>query len=976
MSAAHRSPGLEDQLERLGQARAEDPPGEEARKQGIKARLFGDPTPPSERFGRFVDLGPLGHGAMGTVRRAYDARLAREVAIKVVRDRSGRRPNDRLLREAQALAQLSHPNVVQVYESGEIDGEIFIAMELVDGTPLDAWQRERHAWRECLEVYVQAGRGLAAAHEAGLVHRDFKPSNCIRDRRGRVRVLDFGLARSLEVRETSGDSAPAEAASTTPWAPAPRASLGSTDDIPMLQVQLTANRAVVGTLAYMAPEQYAGRGVDARSDQFAFCVSLFEAIYGEPPFGRDPRAALVEMMGCTGRAPTFPSSPSVPAVLRRALQRGMAGDPAARWPSMEALLGQLVGPLRPTAWRSLSMMGVLGLGVGLASTAFGGGEDHCAAVHERVEHTWNQEHREQVEAALLATGAPYARTTARTVRAELDRYASRLDEELYLACRAEGRTATSSPRPAVARLACLDAREAALQDVVQQLRAADEPLAAQAVDLVMGLPPVEGCDSPAPEPVLASPEDQPEVRRIGILLDRARARIDGARLDQAQVLAEEALEAAEAIDAPGLQAEARLVQGRALLGRGKADQARTVLEEARVLAQRHGTDEILVGVLSSLSHVVGVSQGRHDLGLVHAADAVSFADRPQVSGRMRAVAHAAHGNLSVTHGELEEARGHFERALQGLEAEHQDGLALVEPLDGLAITLRHQGSYREAIAHGRRALRILQASKGDLHPDTAISKANLAAILGDQGELGEARRLYEEAIAGLEHARGLDPFHLAAAHNGLAAILAEQGEPAGAELHYLAAIERWSSATSPDPRAVATARANLARLLATEGEHEAALEQLRPALAALEGLARTPRVVRLQADVLRGLGRAHRERGELETAEAYFRAGLEQLEREGGEASETMASLLNGLGRLRLRQGDAAEAMRLHLRALELARTDPAVSSDRIPRTHYYLAQALAALGRRSEAAEHADHAVAGGVEDAHRLRDELAAAR
>ena len=176
--------------ERLGLAKVD-------RKQ-VFAALFDTKKPEPqepETLGRFRVTGQLGRGGMGTVLEGYDPSLDRKVAIKVLHDKAGGRHRDRLVREAQALAQLSHPNVVQVFETGEVDGRLFIAMELVPGQTLRAWQSEPHGWAECVQIYVQAGRGLAAAHAVDIVHRDFKPANCIVDEQGRVRVLDFGLAR-------------------------------------------------------------------------------------------------------------------------------------------------------------------------------------------------------------------------------------------------------------------------------------------------------------------------------------------------------------------------------------------------------------------------------------------------------------------------------------------------------------------------------------------------------------------------------------------------------------------------------------------------------------------------------------------------------------------------------------------------------------------------------------------------------------
>ncbi len=258
-------------------------------------------TATSTRVGRYELRDQLGAGGMGVVWRAWDPMLERMVAIKLVRPEVGEHGSARMLREARAAAKLAHPNVVAVYDVGEHAGAVFIATELVEGEPLDRWQLEKSA-SAIVDVYVQACRGLAAAHSIGLVHRDVKASNILVGHDGRVRVGDFGLARGSS---TAGDAAV---------------------DV------LTHTGHVVGTPAYMAPEQRAAMPVDARADQFSLCVALAEALGGVRPRPETPAADL-----------------RVEPRYADAIARGLRLDPDERWPDLDAFVAALLAePTTPT----------------------------------------------------------------------------------------------------------------------------------------------------------------------------------------------------------------------------------------------------------------------------------------------------------------------------------------------------------------------------------------------------------------------------------------------------------------------------------------------------------------------------------------------------------------------------------------------------------------------------------------------------
>jgi tetratricopeptide (TPR) repeat protein len=298
----------------------------------------GDGPPRGTSIGRYLVLEPLGRGGMGMVVVAYDPELDRRIALKLL---PGEGDSLRIVREARALAKLSHPNVVPVYDVGDHDGGVYMAMELVAGRTLDAWLREPRGWREILRVMVAAGRGLEAAHAASIVHRDFKPSNVIVGDDGRVRVLDFGLARAV-VEPRDGNALVALRADVT-------------------------HGAILGTPAYMAPEQHDGGAIDAAADQFAFCVTLHEALWKRRPFAgasdAEVRQAIAE------RRIERATGVRVPAALRRIVERGLAEQPSDRFASMTELLAQLERVLKRRA-RTMQLVAIaIALAMG-ASTAW------------------------------------------------------------------------------------------------------------------------------------------------------------------------------------------------------------------------------------------------------------------------------------------------------------------------------------------------------------------------------------------------------------------------------------------------------------------------------------------------------------------------------------------------------------------------------------------------------------------------------
>ncbi len=525
-----------------------------------------------QRVGRYVLGRKLGAGGMGVVYEASDPELGRNVAIKMLRRGA---QAQRLRREAQALARLAHANVVTVYDVGEHDGQVFVAMALVDGDNLRQWaKRGPHSTREILGVLVRAARGVAAAHQAGLVHRDLKPDNIFVSRSGEVLVGDFGLAR-----DSSDDDAETD------------------EDIAAASTNLTMTGMVLGTPAYMPPEQAEGTATEA-SDQFSFCITAFEALHGIRPFAGDTFEELQQNIRAARQAEPAHPRP-LPARIARALRRGLAADPADRFPSMNALIAAIEP--RPSWVRRALPLAAAAVVAGAIATAVlvtrGARGPDCTATGQELASTWSAPQRAAVARALRDHRvAPQA---ADELTGELDRYATR-----WLAVREE--TCGAEPRLShdqmSARRACLDARAAELAGMIKDVETAADPDPLALWQRIDVLSPPEACRDDATAKLAVGAAGHTELMTTIAALDRGA--IEPGELERVRARAE------AAHDLPALLA-LDLAHGRFLIDDHSAAQADAPLQQALALAEQLGVASARIRALALLARSA-CKQGRFD----------------------------------------------------------------------------------------------------------------------------------------------------------------------------------------------------------------------------------------------------------------------------------------------------------------------------------------------------------------------------
>lgn len=873
-------------------------------RETIKHALFGS-LPHAVRIGRYELEREIGAGGLGVVFAARDPELDRIVAIKLMRGTGSpsARRTARLVREAQTLARVSHPNVVAVYDVGTYDGGpdwplgeetpsegVYIVMEYVEGVELRAWLRESvHPWTEVLRTCLAAGRGLAAAHAVGLVHRDFKPSNVLVGIDGRARVVDFGLARAV--------------------GPSSRVDSRSEADAGAHDATLTLSGWALGTPAYMPPEQHANGRTDERADQYAFCVTLWEALYGERPFGGATLASLVAAK-YAGKVRTPPASTEVPDAIRIALERGLRALPGERWPSMHVLLATLERIGRPRVRRRLVGLAVVGASLFAVAWLRAPGVARCEDGVAAMDGVWDEQRRNDLRAAILGVDVVWAPTAANQVEAAMDAFAARWRSSHADLCAAKGDADFD------AGMTCLRDHLRRANAFVEVLLAADSHALERAVENAAALPDPHRC-AVRPDRQAAS-DGRAEAIRDAIAT--AEALLHAGRYDAAYDAALRAETLASRSGDPALRADALVLLGKTRSERGDWTGAETTLEEAYWLASEHGHDAAAAEAALMLVVATSESSSRYE-------DAKRWAEH----------ARSIYGRIDAE----PTALGRLHAALGGLEY--------------------RRGDYPAAVEHARESVRLFEAEVGPDDPRLSTALGNLGGMLAMRGEFAEAEVVQRRALEIRERALGKEHPEVAQALHTLAACVAGAGRAKEALPLQRRAVQLWERSLGDDHPLVAMGLNNLGTLSEQLGDDETAMRSHERALEIREA-----RLGSDHPDVgvsLLNVGVAYQQVGRNDDARAALERALSILRSALGDAHDHVAYAEMAYGSQLRRDGELERARDLLRHATSVFEATP--GNPQAPIAQAELGGTLVELGQTSEAIPLLEAALAGAAHGA-----------
>ncbi|MEO8843753.1 MAG: serine/threonine-protein kinase [Kofleriaceae bacterium] len=813
------------------------------RRRETKRRPVADVRAQPTLLGRYVVLGELGRGGMSVVYAAYDPELDRRVALKVVRaDQLSATHQARLHREAQALARLSHPSVVTVFDVGDLATDTFVAMELVEGTSLRDWIRPPRTWREVVRVVIAAGRGLAAAHAAGIVHRDVKPDNIMISPTGAVKLVDFGLARDLgdkSIDSVDSGHLLSEDPVSPPEDSMSASSSGSMGTAKPLEV-ITQHGFIVGTPAYMPPEQRSRKPeADERSDQFSLCATLYEALYRQRPFATSKREVLdrqqmltvSETPGVDTRtlAAPPPKDADVPAWLQKVVTRGLAVDPRQRYPSVEALLADLDRDPARTMRRAFAAVGVL-LAVAAIATLVTWkvlparqvvAAPTCSSGDDRVAARWNAERRGELVATATKQGG--AATAAIGVfTSKVDQYAARWQAMFHETCEATQIRHSQSAEAMDLRMACLDRRLAELGALVDVMHDASPAVLRKAGEVVDGLPALSECaDLKALREVVRRPTEPAIAKRLDAIdgdLARLTALYAIGDMTKTLALADSVINEARAVGYAPQLADALYWRGRTIADRDGGPEAVAMFEQTFAAALGAGEDQRAADAAARMAQealwAAQLPEFERWSRIAHA-----LATRSGASGVTRFIDQLG----CMSNHWLGKVRTRLS-CLRAL-ADRKDGVPNEWLVTTLGIAAAEAGEPAEAIHWLERGVDLARDENGADHPRTLEMRAYLCHGLSELGDYDRAAGECRDALARLQKIAPDDTLLIARLQLYLA--------DAASSLHHADEARPLleAAATAGDDEIKLAAKTELSELAGKKHDSTAAIAEHREALA-------------------------------------------------------------------------------------------------------------------------------------------------
>jgi tetratricopeptide (TPR) repeat protein len=774
----------------------------------------------------------LGAGTMGIVYAAYDPDLSRKVAIKILRNLpgAGNEGRVRIFREAQAMARLSHPNIVAVFDVGTAFEQVFIAMEFVERGSLTDWLKEPHSLTELLAMFHQAGTGLLAAHKAGLVHRDFKPDNVLIDHDGRARVADFGLARELSESELAKLGGAHVEPSVPSLPPDERTSLGSSQ---ALKLNVTQAGSLMGTPRYMAPEQFRGRAVDQRTDVFSFCVALYEALYGQQPFLGEGIGDLAFNV-TQGKIQPPPAGKSVPSDIHRALLRGMAVDPDARFQSMEPLL-EAISPEARQRRRSRVLSVVLLVAVLLAAAGALGAlraqrvvrERACNDVGARLDAVWGPARQAQIKAALLAAHPSLGEDVFQRVSEQVDGFLKRWRTARAGICATDvaGRPYRVALREK--QLRCLDNQLTPAIAFGDVLLKADVEIAERAPEVSRDLGDLEACEDTIYVRALdlEKPEERDTVRGLLRNIEEIRARARLGQYVQAREMARAAVKGTESVSYSPIRGRALMTLAQAEILNGDKPAADKSFFAAAVSGLRGGDQRL---AMEAFLEMVRLYAQRQQLDIAERWRELALVQLERMVGNERSKKFYR-ARIDWYTCELQREQQDFAHAEQSCQSALRLHQELFGPesasasgiMNTLALTYQRQDKFNEALVLYHQTYALVEKSIGPMHPRLAVYLNNLGNLMVSHQRFDEAAGYYQKVVE--IHKRTLGDRHpkLFDDYSALARANSGRGRHDDAVRFGWSALERVQDL--PDPTKVAAGHFILGEMLQRAGRFEEAL---------------------------------------------------------------------------------------------------------------------------------------------------------